>query len=102
MRMPLKDQWRSKGRDMVVKVTSIPDDVMFEVSPQETLLSGALRANVSFAHACGGRAKCSTCRIWVLEGLETCHDRNEIEAAMAERLGLDEHVRLACQLKRIF
>lgn len=71
----------------------------FDIAPDETLLAGALRAGVSFAHACGGRAKCSTCRIWVSEGLETCHDRNKVEAAMAARLGLDDHVRLACQLR---
>jgi class 3 adenylate cyclase/nitrite reductase/ring-hydroxylating ferredoxin subunit len=83
----------------MIKVTSLPDDVTFELDPDETLLAGALRAEVAFAHACGGRAKCSTCRIWVLQGLETCPDRNALEAAMAARLGLDEHVRLACQLR---
>jgi class 3 adenylate cyclase/nitrite reductase/ring-hydroxylating ferredoxin subunit len=84
---------------MVAKVTSFPDDVTFEVGADETLLSAALRANVSFAHACGGRAKCSTCRIWVSDGLEGCPDRNGLEASMADRLGFDEHVRLACQLR---
>ena len=83
----------------MIKVTSYPDEVAFELNPNETLLAGALRSDVAFAHACGGRAKCSTCRIWVIEGLETCHDRNEIEAAMAARLGFDDHVRLACQLR---
>lgn len=83
----------------MAKVVSYPDGVTFELNPDETLLAGALRSAVTFAHACGGRAKCSTCRIWVLEGLESCHDRNELEAAMAARLSFDEHVRLACQLK---
>lgn len=83
----------------MIKVVSYPDGVNFELNPDETLLTGALRSAVTFAHACGGRAKCSTCRIWILEGLESCHDRNELEAAMAARLGFDEHVRLACQLK---
>ncbi len=83
---------------MTVKITSIPDGLTFGAEPDETLLSAALRAGVSFAHACGGRAKCSTCRIWVNKGLDTCHERNAIEAGLAERLGFDEHVRLACQL----
>jgi class 3 adenylate cyclase/nitrite reductase/ring-hydroxylating ferredoxin subunit len=83
----------------MVEVTSLPDDVKFELEPGETLLAGALRSDVAFAHACGGRAKCSTCRIWVLDGLEACHERTELEQAMATRLGLDIRVRLACQLK---
>ena len=49
----------------MAKVTSLPDKVDFAVGAGETLLAAALRSGVPFAHACGGRAKCSTCRIWV-------------------------------------
>jgi class 3 adenylate cyclase/nitrite reductase/ring-hydroxylating ferredoxin subunit len=87
------------GASAVVKVHSLPDDVTIELRPDEPLLTGALRSQVSFAHACGGRAKCSTCRIWVIDGLESCHQRNAAERELAERLGFDEHVRLACQLR---
>jgi class 3 adenylate cyclase/nitrite reductase/ring-hydroxylating ferredoxin subunit len=51
------------------------------------------------AHACGGRGKCSTCRVWVLDGLEACPARNRTETVLADRLRLTEEVRLACQLK---
>ncbi len=71
----------------------------FEVVADETLLDAALRSGVPFAHACGGRAKCSTCRVWVLDGLEACPERNAAEALMAERLRLAHEVRLACQLR---
>ncbi len=47
----------------MAKVTSFPDDVDFDVTADETVLEAALRSGVAFAHACGGRAKCSTCRI---------------------------------------
>jgi len=83
----------------MAKVTSLPDNVDFEVGTDETLLAAALRAGVPVAHACGGRAKCSTCRIWVLDGLAACPRRSDAEAAMAERLGLSDEVRLACQLR---
>ena len=83
----------------MVKVTSLPDKVDIEVSAGETLLEAALRSGVPFAHACGGRAKCSTCRIWVLDGLEACPQRSTDEASMADRLGLADEVRLACQLR---
>lgn len=83
----------------MTKVTSLPDNVDFEVNADETLLEAALRSGVTFAHACGGRAKCSTCRIWVIDGLESCPQRTAVEASMAERLGFTSEVRLACQLK---
>jgi class 3 adenylate cyclase/nitrite reductase/ring-hydroxylating ferredoxin subunit len=83
----------------MAKVTSLPDNVDFEVGADETLLAAALRAGVPVAHACGGRAKCSTCRVWVLDGLTACPPRAADEASLAERLGLTDEVRLACQLR---
>ena len=83
----------------MVNVKSLPDNVDFDVTADETLLEAALRSGVAFAHACGGRAKCSTCRIWVLDGLETCPERTELESSLAKRLDLAEEVRLACQLR---
>ncbi len=84
---------------MMVKVTSLPDKVEFDVAAGETLLEAALRSGMPWAHACGGRAKCSTCRTWVLEGLAACPQRTAEEASMAQRLGLADEVRLACQLR---
>ncbi len=78
---------------------SNPDGVAFECADGETVLAAALRANLPMTHVCGGKAKCSTCRIWVLEGLAACPDRESAEAKMADQLGLDRHIRLACQLR---
>ena len=81
------------------KIACLPDKREFEVGPDETVLEGALRAGVPHAHACGGHAKCSTCRIWILEGLEQCVDRNEDEKALSTALGFGPEVRLACQTR---
>ena len=83
----------------MAKVTSLSDQVDFDVAADETLLEAALRSGVPWAHACGGRAKCSTCRVWILDGLEACPQRSADEASMADRLGLADEVRLACQLR---
>ena len=83
----------------MTKVTALPDSVDFDVAVNETLLEAALRSGVPFAHACGGRAKCSTCRVWVLDGLESCPQRNANETSMADRLKLADEIRLACQLR---
>lgn len=83
----------------MARVSSLPDNVEFEVAANETLLDAGLRSGIAFTHACGGRAKCSTCRIWVLDGLASCPPRSADEASLADRLGLSEEVRLACQLQ---
>lgn len=83
----------------MVKVTALPDGVEFDVNADETLLEAGLRSGVAFAHACGGRAKCSTCRISVVDGLAACSQRTAAETALADRLGLSDDVRLACQLR---
>jgi len=83
----------------MVKVNTFPDQIAFDLHADETLLEAGLRSGVAFAHACGGRAKCSTCRISVIDGLEACSTRTEIERSMADRLGLADDVRLACQLR---
>lgn len=78
---------------------SHPDEVEFACEAGETLLAAALRAGLPLTHVCGGQAKCSTCRIWVLEGLEGCPPRGGQEAELADKLGLDRRIRLACQLR---
>jgi class 3 adenylate cyclase/nitrite reductase/ring-hydroxylating ferredoxin subunit len=81
------------------RIVSLPDGVEFDANEGESLLDAALRAALPLTHACGGRAKCSTCRVWVLAGLDTCPLRTDAEQALAKRLGLGDEVRLACQLR---
>ena len=69
------------------------------LEPSETILEADLKADIPHAHACGGRAKCSTCRIIILKGLENCSPRTELEQVIASRLGFSAEVRLACQTK---
>jgi len=61
------------------------------------LLYASLEAGIAHTHVCGGRAKCSTCRVIVTEGLMNCNPRNEAEAHLAHRKGFTPEVRLACQ-----
>jgi adenylate cyclase len=68
-----------------------------EALPGETILDISLRAHIPHAHACGGTARCSTCRVGILEGLENCAPRSRPELILAERLHFGPDVRLACQ-----
>lgn len=70
-----------------------------EEEAQKPLLQISLGAGIPHTHACGGNARCSTCRILVQDGSEHLLPRNEKEAALAHRKGFPENVRLACQTK---
>lgn len=74
-----------------------PDQIVVDVPERQTLLNAALAAGIPHTHVCGGNARCSTCRVIVLEGLENIDPPNAEERALAERLGLPREVRIACQ-----
>jgi adenylate cyclase len=63
----------------------------------ETILQASLRAGIPHAHACGGNARCSTCRVAIVEGLDYCDVRNDSEQKLADRLRFTPEIRLACQ-----
>jgi len=69
------------------------------VLPGATVLE-TLRANgISHAAVCGGRARCTTCRIRVTDGLSALPEPAGLEATALARIGANEGVRLACQLR---
>ena len=75
----------------------LPDDRDIEIADGETILTASLRADIPHAHACGGMARCSTCRVLVLEGVEMCGPRTDREESLAQQLHFGDNVRLACQ-----
>ncbi len=81
----------------MAKVSVIPDNLQIEVAPGESVLAAAKAAGVPIASACGGNAQCSTCRVWIVDGMENCSARSEIEERLATKLHLPSHLRLACQ-----
>jgi len=67
--------------------------------PGATVLE-TLRANgISHASVCGGRARCTTCRVLVTKGLEQLPAPGGLEATALERIGATPGMRLACQIR---
>src|SRR5882757_3024847 len=62
-----------------------------------TLLQISLKHGIPHVHACGGHARCSTCRVMIHDGLANTLPRNEAEQHLASLKGLEPNVRLACQ-----
>ncbi|MGH7600142.1 MAG: adenylate/guanylate cyclase domain-containing protein [bacterium] len=81
------------------RIYYLPDERELETAEAETILQTSLRAGIPHAHACGGKARCSTCRVLILEGLEHCNPRNAKEKKLAERLHFGSEIRLACQTR---
>jgi adenylate cyclase len=75
----------------------LPDDVEATAPAGATILAASLAAGTPHCHECNGNARCSTCRVLVVEGLERCPPRNASEQAIADRLRFPDNVRLACQ-----
>jgi adenylate cyclase len=83
----------------LASVYVLPDQRLIECRPGQSVLDSALRAGIAYAHACGGRAACSTCRMVVVEGDEACGPRTTREQLIAERLSFGPGFRLACQAR---
>jgi len=75
----------------------LPDHQTVPIAEGQPMLQATLQHGIPHVHACGGQAKCSTCRVVVLQGLEYCSPRNPAEQGLAAKLRLPAEVRLACQ-----
>jgi adenylate cyclase len=65
-----------------------------------SVLEASLRHNVPHASVCGGRARCSTCRIRVIGDCAALPEPSAREAFVLNRVGTsDPSIRLACQLR---
>jgi adenylate cyclase len=73
------------------------NEKVVETDAATSILHTSLKNGIPHTHVCGGNAKCSTCRVLILEGLEHCCPRNDKEQKMAERRNFSPPVRLACQ-----
>ena len=56
-------------------------------------------ANIPHASVCGGRGRCSTCRVRIDRGQDTILPPSTEETKVLERIGAAPNVRLACQVR---
>ena len=73
----------------------------FEVAVPRGLsvLEASRFAGIPHASVCGGRGRCSTCRIRVVRGLDSLPSPKPAEIRVLQRVGAPPNVRLACQLR---
>ena len=76
-----------------------PDGRSVRIPKGLSVLDASRRAGIPHASVCGGRARCTTCRVRVLLGSESMGPPSPAETRVLSPLGADRAVRLACQLK---
>ena len=77
------------------------DGSTVSIEPGMTVLDGSRLAGIPHAAVCGGRGRCSTCRVRVGVGAEQLPPPAEDELKVLKRIGAAERIRLACQLRPV-
>jgi adenylate cyclase len=89
---------RERRRGMIA--LKYPNGRIVRVPKGTTVLEASLRSKIPHASICGGKARCSTCRIRIVGNLQDLPTPSRRETFVLERVGMggDPAVRLACQL----
>lgn len=89
--------WRELRRRGLVKIT-LPER-SFAMPKGWTVLEGLRSQGIDHLSVCGGRGRCSTCRIRIESGLPDCPQPVGVERDLLLKTGDRSEVRLACQLR---
>ena len=76
-----------------------PDGRALTVRRGTSILEASRDAGIPHASVCGGRGRCSTCRVRVGSGREHLPPPGEDEARVLKRVGAAANIRLACQVR---
>jgi len=89
--------WHAR-RYQSVRIT-YPGGRVVTVPSGFSVLEASRWAGIPHASVCGGRGRCSTCRVRVVSGAETLPEISPAERLTLTRIGGPPSVRLACQLR---
>ncbi len=78
---------------------TLPDGRRLNIHKGATVLETLRAAGIPHASVCGGRGRCTTCRVRVLKGLDAIPDPGGIEARALARIEAPKELRLACQVR---
>ena len=78
---------------------SILDGRTLTAPEGQTILETLRVAGIPHASVCGGRGRCTTCRVHVGEAIKELHSPGEVEQKALTRIRAETEVRLACQTR---
>jgi adenylate cyclase len=82
----------------VITVT-YPDNRHIKVPLGASILDASKKGGIPHASLCGGRGRCSTCRVRIGGGLEHVSPPSRLETVVLRRIAAPRNVRLACQTR---
>jgi len=87
------ERWRG-----MVRMT-YDDGLCIQFPPGRSILEASRAAGIPHASVCGGRGRCSTCRVRVTRGIENLTPASAEERRVLNRVRAGVQVRLACQAR---
>jgi adenylate cyclase len=78
-----------------------PSGQKLPVFPGASILETLRDHGIPHASVCGGRARCTTCRVQVSSGAESLSPPGALEAMALQRIGATPGLRLACQVRPV-
>jgi len=85
-------------RFRAIRIT-YPGNRVVTVPPGFSVLEASRWAGIPHVSVCGGRGRCSTCRIRVIAGAESLPAPHPVEQQTLDRIHAPPNVRLACQIR---
>jgi 2Fe-2S ferredoxin len=75
-----------------------PDGMVVEVEPGISICDAALKNHIEIEHACEKSCACTTCHVYIREGMDSLNENTEEEDDMLDKAwGLEPDSRLSCQ-----
>ncbi|MDD5394119.1 MAG: ISC system 2Fe-2S type ferredoxin [Thiothrix sp.] len=75
-----------------------PEGAVIEVEPGVSICDAALQHGINIEHACEKSCACTTCHVYIREGLDSLADATDVEEDQLDKAwGVDPDSRLSCQ-----
>ncbi|MGI9414027.1 MAG: adenylate/guanylate cyclase domain-containing protein [Hyphomicrobiales bacterium] len=96
-------RWIATSRSRRARVVRIgyPGERSFSVAPGTSILEASQQNGVPHAAVCGGRGRCSTCRVRIAQGLTELPEPSPQEIKVLAKVGASPNIRLACQTRPV-
>jgi ferredoxin len=80
-----------------IKAETANGEIAFETETGKRLVLAIEDAGIDILHRCGGNARCTTCRVEVIDG-DPGEIREAEAAILSTKTDLNENTRLSCQI----
>lgn len=75
-----------------------PEGMVIEAEAGTTICDAALQSGIEIEHACEKSCACTTCHVYIREGMDSLNENSDDEDDMLDKAwGLDPDSRLSCQ-----